>query len=153
VWYLDAPWLVYALVDRRVPKDEKQMIVMALLTFAQPSYYPPTPVKPLLPKLAVHQDKFWPADGSLPSLSGTVTERTWQLLSVLGLEKEACSWLGEDPDTWGLQPSYERLHTYVHNLTVTNDVKLGQVKHLFLVVSNANIFVCYVPVFVYLYFL
>jgi hypothetical protein len=46
VRYLDAPWLTCALVDKRVPKEEKQRIAIALMSFPQPTYYPPTPAQP-----------------------------------------------------------------------------------------------------------
>ena len=58
VWYLDAPWVVCALVDKRVAVEEKKKIATTLHSFPQSQHYPPTPAKPLLPKLAVHEDSF-----------------------------------------------------------------------------------------------
>ena len=131
MWYLDAPWVICALVDRRVPNEEKRRIALALHSFSQPSCYPPTAAKPLLPKLPVHTDSFWPCDGSLPSLSALVSERSWQLFSVLDLEKQDCSKLTEDPSTWRDQASFRRFSDYISGLLATNDtgergVKLGQ---------------------------
>jgi hypothetical protein len=49
---------------------------------------------------------------------------------VLGLTKE-------DPELWGTQQSYQRLHTYIHCLTVTIDagergVKIGAVRNTYI---------------------
>ena len=58
MWYLDAPWVSCALIDRKVPNEEKKKIALALFDLPQPSSYPPTAAKPLLAKLPVHKDNF-----------------------------------------------------------------------------------------------
>ena len=88
----------------------------------------------MLSQLLCHQETFWPADQSLPSLAPMVGPRSWQLLDMLG---EEGAWLTEPCSTWETHAGFRRFQDYVTRLEVVNDAAERDVK----LVEVINIFI------------
>ena len=114
LWYLTPELVVLCLFDDHLPEEEKQMMAAALRQVNRPARFATgKPGQPNFNPVAAHLGP------QRPHLSSFVTERSWLLFALLGVNE--LDWLDQPPLTWINHPSYQYLHNFCKDLQVVND--------------------------------
>jgi len=117
LWYLVPEQVVLCLFDPDVSFNEKSEVATALLA------HPPPPV--FHPGKPNFQPVINLLEGDRPSLSVFVSERSWLLFKLFGLNTH---WLHQEPATWQQDPTYQELRELVADMKVVNDCAERAVK-------------------------
>ena len=105
--------VIFVLGDKDTGISEKEEVAKKLFSIPRPEKIDPG--KPIFP-LVIFGD-----DGAPPRLSSFVTERSWLLFDLLGLDGVQ-EWLQTPPTMWEMFAEYRKLKDYVVNVCVVNDL-------------------------------
>ena len=124
-WYLCQELVVFSLLDKNVPEQERKAVAEALLEAKEEvSVDTFQPGKPEFPPVTGNQ--FWP-EGSdpadRPGLHQFVGPKSWLIFERLGLRdiEGAMDWLKLSVGDWELMTGFKKYKAFVENLTVVND--------------------------------
>ena len=134
--YLSPALVIFSLASKDVPSKEKTKIADALLSVLveeDVEDFPDGDGNVIVPGPEFAQgNKFWPSDGSLPSLASFVGKESWLMFHYLGMvNMEDMMWLGEKVEDWEDFSTFQMFKKFVNELETVNDpaertVKLAQ---------------------------
>ena len=63
-----------------------------------------------------------------PSLADFVADKSWLFFHLIDAHMQSLQWLNDNPDTWGQNPDYLHLQSFVEEVKVVNDAAERAVK-------------------------
>jgi len=103
-------YAVFALCDEGLQTGTREQLAKALFDSLKPAAF--DSVKPEFPKVKMNKE--------ISIGEQFITESSWLLFSILGLDHP--EWLQISMFEWDQNPDYCKLHQFVSNVHVTNDI-------------------------------
>ena len=113
LWYLTPSLVVLALADKDTLASEKEEMGKKLFAIPRPETI--TPGKPVFPVIE------WGLDSAPPKLSNFVSEKSWLVFDLLGLEGDQ-EWLQTPVSMWEMFADFRKFKEFAENVSVVNDL-------------------------------
>ena len=113
LWYLTPSLVVLALADKDTIDSDKEEMGKKLFSIPRPKTISPgKPVFPVIP---------WGEKSTPPSLSTFVSEESWLLFDLLGLDGNQ-EWLQTPVRMWEMFGDFRKFKVFAENVSVVNDL-------------------------------